>query len=117
LRVWLIVATLNNMIPRDSNGKFTSGERVFTKEHRENMSKANEKLKEIYSDKEIVWCEMCGTTFGLTFHHRHKRVWYKRKMKLLAEFDQTILICLKCHQRIEYNREEHHKVFNKLRGW
>jgi len=77
---------------------------------------ANKILKELYQDRDITYCEICGGTFALSWHHRHKRVFYKDKPELLSSFNQTILVCPVCHQKIEYNRELHNKTFKKLRG-
>ena len=82
--------------------------------------KANEELKEIYTEKEIMSCELyeanCQPTFGLSWHHRHKRVWYYDKPdSMLSEFNQTLLVCASCHNDIEYNKELHDYYFNKLR--
>ncbi len=78
--------------------------------------KANKILREAYIDKGIMYCEMCGTTSGLHFHHRHSRYWYKKKPELLAEFNQTLLLDIPCHNKVEHNRELHEEYFNKLRG-
>ena len=75
-------------------------------------------LKEIYLDKDITSCEAklkgCMGTFAMTWHHRHKRLWYKKNPGLWT-YEQTILVCANCHGLIERDRELHYKVFNKLR--
>ena len=58
----------------------------------------------------------CWINNGLSFAHRHKRIWYKRQPALLEDFNQTLLLCLRCHENIEYNREITKEVFSKLRG-
>ncbi len=78
--------------------------------------KANKILKEIYLDKGITVCEMCGGSFALSWHHRHKRWWYIKKTELLSSFNQTILVCQNCHNKIEYDKELHNKTFERLRG-
>jgi hypothetical protein len=78
------------------------------------------KLKKLYTDKEITTCELrlpgCWIDSGLTFAHRHKRIWYKRQQERLADFDQTILACIYCHMEIEYDGELTKQLFVKLRG-
>ena len=80
---------------------------------------ARNKLKEIYEDKGITNCEVrlngCWINNGLSFHHRHKRIWYYSQPELLGEFNQTILVCPVCHQRIENDRELNRKIFKQLR--
>ena len=83
--------------------------------------KANAKLKEIYLDKDILYCEArlakCAVTFALSWHHRHKRFWYRDKPEeLLHSFNQTILVCNYCHSRAEYEKEIHERLFKSLRG-
>lgn len=81
--------------------------------------KYNVKLKEIYLDKGITSCEArldkCMKTFAMSFHHRHKRVWYKQNPDWLTDFNHTILVCANCHGLLERDRELHYKVFSKLR--
>jgi len=81
-----------------------------------------DKLKGIYLEKGIQYCEArlddCMINFGLSFHHRHKRIWYKMKperKKLLTDFNHTIIVCAKCHSTLEWNRKKHRELFNKLR--
>jgi hypothetical protein len=77
------------------------------------------KLKKIYEDKGITNCELrfndCWVNNALSFAHRHKRRWYLGQKKLLEDFNQTILACINCHQKIEYNKELTKEVFNRLR--
>jgi hypothetical protein len=78
------------------------------------------KLKKIYLEKEITTCELrlpgCKNNMYLGFAHRHKRRWYKLKPSLLADFNQTVLACQPCHEKIEYNKKLTATVFNQLRG-
>jgi len=78
------------------------------------------KLKRLYEDKGITTCEIrlpgCENNWALGFAHRHKRRWYLGKEKLLSDFNQTVLACVMCHDKIEYNRELTEEVFNRLRG-
>jgi len=78
------------------------------------------KLKKIYLDKETTTCELrlsgCKNNMFLGFAHRHKRRWYKLKPSLLADYNQTVLACQPCHDRIEYNKSLTEDVFLRLRG-
>lgn len=79
---------------------------------------ANKKLKQIYFDAGITSCEMCSSTFGLSWHHRHKRVWYKApgRQHLLSHMSQTILVCIACHEVLEVDAEITSQKFMELRG-
>lgn len=94
---------------------------------------ANEKLDEIYKSKnlfdvcEVQVSDSCikktktssvGTKLGMTYAHRHKRVWYKEKEKrhLLHAFHETLRCCLSCHMKIETDRKLTNKLFIELRG-
>jgi hypothetical protein len=80
------------------------------------------KLKEIYFDKGIIHCEArlpgCMIDNFLSFHHRHKRAWYKAKgrEKLLGDFNQTVLVCQNCHSILENDRKATREIFRQLRG-
>ena len=77
------------------------------------------KLKLIYEEKGIRTCELrfdgCWIYNGLTFHHRHKRIWYYPRPELLGVFEQTILACPVCHPIVEDDRELNKKKFKQLR--
>lgn len=78
---------------------------------------ANKHLKELFTEKEISRCENCGFSFALSFAHRHKRKWYyDQPQELLWDFNQVLLLCLKCHDNSEYTPGETEKLFDKLRG-
>lgn len=77
------------------------------------------KLKAIYAEKGITYCEIklegCWTDYALGFAHKHKRSWYNTRPELLGTFNETLLACNQCHQKIEYNKELTDYYFNKLR--
>jgi hypothetical protein len=79
-----------------------------------------QKLKRIYVEKDITVCELkfenCWRDNGLSWAHRHKRIFYKSRPELLEDFNQTILACIECHQKIERSRELTKEMFIKLRG-
>lgn len=73
------------------------------------------KLKIIYESKEITTCELRfeGCTYNnyLSFAHRYKR----NDPRCTHTFNGTILACINCHNKIEYDRKLTEEVFNKLR--
>ena len=77
-------------------------------------------LKKLYLAKGITRCELrfdgCWGNNGLSWAHRHKRIFYKSQPELLEDFNQTILACVYCHQKIEYDRKLTEEKFIKLRG-
>lgn len=75
---------------------------------------ANKKLKKLFRDKNLFFCEVCGSAYT-TYAHRHKRRWYLDKPELLYDFNQVLLLCLNCHNKIEYNKDARDWLFNKLR--
>lgn len=81
--------------------------------------KERAKLKKEYQEKGIVVCEIrlmkCMMAFGLSFAHKHKRIWYYDKPGVLGNFNETVLACASCHAEIEKDKQLTEKVFNKLR--
>jgi hypothetical protein len=77
--------------------------------------KARKQLKEEYQGKDITWCEAglrnCWGNNGLSFHHRYKR----RDDRCEHTFEGTILVCVNCHNKLEYDRDLNKRVFEKLR--
>ena len=82
--------------------------------------RANRILDKLYAGKDIRRCELgfenCTGGMFLGFAHRHKRYWYYQKVELLSSFNQTIIACTNCHQRIESDPEMTESMFMKLRG-
>lgn len=72
---------------------------------------ASDELEEIYLEKGITLCEMCGTDNFLSFAHRYKR----NDPRCEHTFEGTLLLCVPCHQKIEYDRDLTDKMFKKLR--
>lgn len=84
-------------------------------------AKANKKLRQLYFDKGITYCELgftgCYRSSTLGFAHRHKRRWYYNQPDhLLWSFNQTILCCTNCHQQLEYDFQLSESKFETLRG-
>lgn len=61
---------------------------------------AREKLKREYFDRGVIVCELCGSTWGLSFHHIDKRSTGKAK----HTFEGTRLLCINCHRKAEYDK-------------
>lgn len=76
---------------------------------------ANQVLKKVFESKGITRCENCNGTFALQFAHKHKRIWYRRKLHLLADYNQVLLLCAKCHHDIEYDKDKTKELFERLR--
>ena len=77
---------------------------------------ANKILKKMFWNKDITRCENCSSTYILTFAHRHKRHWYRKWPELLSSFNQVLLLCHRCHNEIEYDKEKTSEIFLVLRG-
>ena len=84
--------------------------------------KENSKLKQLWIDKDIRWCEfdevhVCN--FGLFPEnaHRHKKTWYRGKPdELRWSFNQVAKICNFSHNYIEFNAKRTVAFFKRLRG-
>ena len=76
---------------------------------------ANRRLKKEYERRQITACEICGGTFGLSFHHKKQRAEYIKYPKKLSEFSETILLDIKCHDKMHDDKELNKKTFEKLR--
>jgi len=78
------------------------------------------KLKREFYKKGITTCELnlpgCWWDNALGFAHKHKRKWYLDKPELLGAFDQVVLACTPCHEKIEDDREATEEHFERLRG-
>lgn len=77
---------------------------------------ANKKCKDQCVEKEVTRCENCGYDNLLSFAHRHKRIWYKSQPEKLYDWNEFLLLCLRCHHDIEYSRDKTDELFNRLRG-
>lgn len=76
--------------------------------------KANKLLKKKFTELQIFSCEICGTNDYLTFAHRKKRRFY-RTVDELSDFNEVLLLDIKCHQLIEYDNEKKEEFFKRLR--
>ena len=78
---------------------------------------ANRIMKKHCIDNGITRCELCNSDYHLTFAHRHKRRdYYSKPTWLLSDKNQFLLLCLKCHQDIEYDMKKTKSVFYNKRG-
>ncbi len=68
----------------------------------------------------VTQCELrlpgCFHTWLLQRVHRHKRAWYKGDVAKLSNYQQVVIGCQHCHDRIEHDAELTEAVFNELRG-
>ena len=80
---------------------------------------ARKLLKEEYFRKGITTCEVnlpgCWNNNALSFAHLHKRSWYWSQPELLGAFSQTLLVCIPCHTKMEFNKNLTEELFSKLR--
>ena len=76
---------------------------------------ANKLMKKWCIEHETTRCELCGNDNFLSFAHRQKRVDY-HSIEELSNPKEFLLLCVPCHQKIEYSREKTKEVFAKLRG-
>ena len=81
---------------------------------------SNKRLKEMFvSMGHPERCEMCGSTFALSFAHKHRRDHYQGEYEVLVEtlsdYNEVIIACIKCHMSIEGKQEMTDEVFNRLR--
>lgn len=81
---------------------------------------ANRELKKIFEQKGIFNCELnlegCNN-YPLSFAHKHKRRWYYDKPdSQLWDFNEVVLSCINCHEKIEKSSILTREIFEKLRG-
>ena len=75
---------------------------------------ANKRLKKEYERRQITRCEICGNDFGLSWHHKKKRLYYYTH-EGLGEFSETLLLCQSCHDKLESDNKLSDYYFKKLR--
>lgn len=78
-------------------------------------NKAREILKREYQDRGITTCEGrlegCWYNNALSFAHRYKR----DDPRCEHTYECTLLLCIPCHDKIEYDQQATERLFNKLR--
>ena len=95
-------------------GRGDKGLRRVGKIGRRNIS-ANRKIAKMFQERGIVRCEICGSTFGLSFHHKHHRYHYYGCPQMLSDFGQVILLCAKHHNQYQPDSTETLELFKRLR--
>lgn len=84
-----------------------------------NAINANKVIKKICDEKGIHKCEIglsgCWISNELHPAHKHKRIWYRSCPELLSDFNQWILACPVCHEKLEYEKELTLETFKRLR--
>jgi 5-methylcytosine-specific restriction endonuclease McrA len=76
---------------------------------------ANREMKKYCVEHGITRCELCGSDYGLTFAHKEKRRhYYSKPISWLWDRSQFRLLCLRCHEKIEYNKEATNKLFGEI---
>lgn len=82
-------------------------------------AQSNRLLRKIFVSKNILACEVrlsgCTNNSGLTYAHRKKRRHY-RTIEELSDFNEVVLACLSCHQKLEKSPELTMETFERLRG-
>ena len=79
------------------------------------MNRKSRKMIADYCQKiNLNYCENCGGTFGLAPAHKENRIYYKTAEEL-ANPNNWIALCQKCHSSIEGNRKSTEELFTRLR--
>lgn len=77
--------------------------------------RANRELKKKFMALGIDRCEISGSNFGLGFAHRRKRREYYGQEEKLSDINEVVLVSVKIHNLMEYDRELTELVFSWLR--
>lgn len=88
---------------------------------------ANKILKRTFQENGIERCEMCGSTYMLSFAHKSPREHYRSNPEGLYDINEVLLLCtgkmngeIGCHQKMDdmslTSEEEKNEIFRKLRG-
>ena len=89
---------------------------ILTTGKRGKMNKeANKRMKAWCESQGITRCENCNGQWGLSFAHKKKRRFYQT-VEELSDPKEFILLCIKCHYEIEYDKHKTEAMFNDLRG-
>ena len=73
-------------------------------------AKARKELIKEFDKKGMIYCELCSSMYGLSFHHRNKRRYNDKHT-----FENVLLLCMKCHHDLEYDRKLTEQWFRILR--
>jgi len=75
---------------------------------------ANRRMHQWCEENGVTRCELCGNDYFLSYAHRSKRRYYN-SVKELSDPNEFLLLCVPCHQKIEYSKEKTEEAFKKLR--
>ena len=80
-----------------------------------------EVAKYLYSKGMISEAQAYDRNFNLSFHHRHKRDWYKcsdreKEEQMLGDYNQIIMVGDYYHDKLESSKELTKRWFLALRG-
>lgn len=75
---------------------------------------ANRRMKKWCIDNDVMRCELCGRVDFLSYAHRQKRRYYNSAEEL-SDPNEFLLLCIPCHQKIEYDKRLTEQAFKKLR--
>ena len=83
-------------------------------------NKVRARLKDEFEAMGITRCEICGSSSFLSFAHKDKRrKYYNRDRHIeeeeLGKFENVLLLCVPCHDKLEKSRELTDKWFGVLR--
>lgn len=89
-------------------------------------AKANRKIKQMWIDKDIRFCEVCPVLAEMGYldwkclqassnAHRRGRVDYRSDPEKLWDFNQVVRACMKAHRFIDEHQDIREEVFKKLR--
>lgn len=76
--------------------------------------KAKRKLKRDFLERGITRCELCKGSWALSFHHRKPRYWYYTRPGL-ADYQEVLLLCAICHDKLQSSWGMSDYYFKKLR--
>jgi len=76
---------------------------------------SNKILKDKFEGMGVRYCEWCGTSSFLSFAHKFKRR-HMNSVEELSDINNVLLLCVPCHQKIEFDKELSEMLFKKLRN-
>lgn len=81
--------------------------------------RANKILISEYQKRGITSCEFkgenCKGDWNMSFHHRFSRWYYRSQPELLADFNETLLLCCQCHSLLQRDNKLSNEIFLRLR--
>ena len=81
---------------------------------------ARDKIAEIARQHNLTSCEIklegCMGTFGVAPAHKHRRGWYKGDVEKLSDYNEWVVGCNYCHEKIDADQGLLEETFNRLRA-